>query len=60
MGCICAIKTINGYKCNITEEKCNFDIPDSKRCAEEYDEGPDSLSEEDLLQDEVYDDNISE
>lgn len=31
-----------GYGCSITEGACMFLFPDSKRCAQEYEEGPDA------------------
>lgn len=31
----------HGYGCSITEGMCMFLYPDSKKCAEEYGEGPD-------------------
>lgn len=31
----------HGYGCSITEGACMFLYPDSKKCAEEYGEGPD-------------------
>lgn len=36
----------HGYGCNITEGACMFLFPDSKRCAQEYREGPDAESQE--------------
>ena len=32
----------HGYGCDITGGACMFLYPDSKRCAEEYGEGPDA------------------
>lgn len=32
----------HGYGCEITDGACAFLYPDSKRCAEEYGEGPDA------------------
>lgn len=37
----------HGYGCNITEGACVFLIPDSKKCADMYGEGPDVEQEED-------------
>lgn len=56
MACSCAKRTdeYHGYECTITEGPCMFLIPNSKRCAEEYGEGPDSLTEEDKLYDEEF------
>ncbi len=36
----------HGWGCEITEGPCMFLWPDSKRCAEEYGEGPDAAYEE--------------
>jgi len=43
MACKCAIQTdeYHGWECSITEGACMFLVPDSKKCAEEYGEGPD-------------------
>lgn len=38
MGC----SSFNGYTCNVTGDSCMFFIPNSKLCAEVYNEGPDS------------------
>lgn len=35
------------YICSVTGDGCLFLIPDSKRCAAEYEEGPDAPYEED-------------
>lgn len=32
----------NGWKCNITGSTCLFLVPNSKACAEKYNEGPDA------------------
>ena len=32
----------HGYGCNITEGACMFLVPDSKKCADMYGEGPDA------------------
>lgn len=47
-GCKAAYHTDqwHGYGCEITEGPCMFLRPDSKRCAEEYGEGPDMITEE--------------
>lgn len=29
------------YQCSVTDGRCMYMSPDSKRCAEEYGEGPD-------------------
>ena len=44
MACKCAIPTdeYHGWECSITEGACMFMIPNSKRCAEMYGEGPDA------------------
>lgn len=44
-GCTCAIKydaETNRYTCSVTGGECFFLIPNSKRCAEEFGEGPDA------------------
>lgn len=41
MGC----RSFNGSKCLVSGESCMFFIPNSKRCAELYGEGPDALTE---------------
>jgi hypothetical protein len=47
MSCTCAIRTdeYHGWKCKITDGACMFLCPDSKACAEEYGEGPDTQEE---------------
>lgn len=44
MACKCAERTdeFNGWRCSITEGACMYFMPDSKRCAKEYGEGPDA------------------
>ena len=44
MGCKCAIVTdeYHGWECSITEGPCMFLVPNSKKCAEKYGEGPDA------------------
>lgn len=37
----------HGYGCSITEGACMFLFPDSKRCAQEYGEGPDAEGRKD-------------
>ena len=51
MGCKCAIATdeYHGWECSITEGPCMFLVPNSKKCAEEYREGPDANSDLDAL-----------
>ena len=48
MGCKAAIPTYeyHGWECEITEGACMFLHPDSKRCAKEYGEGPDTVEQE--------------
>lgn len=43
MSCKCSRVTdeYHGWKCTVTDGACMFLVPDSKRCAEEYGEGPD-------------------
>lgn len=47
MSCKCARKTdeYHGWECSITEGACIFLIPDSKRCAENFGEEPDTNNE---------------
>lgn len=48
MGCRSAISTdeYHGWKCTITDGACMFMYPNSKKCAEQYGEGPDAYNEE--------------
>lgn len=48
MGCKCARVTdeYHGWECTITDGECMFIVPNSKRCAEIYGEGPDAVSDE--------------
>ena len=46
MSCKAAKYTDEGWKCEITECRCAYLIPNSKACAEEYGEGPDSEESE--------------
>jgi hypothetical protein len=43
MSCKCAkFDSDSGrYKCDVSGDGCMYMFPDSKRCAEEYGEGPD-------------------
>jgi len=47
MGCKCAeFDPDSGrYKCSVSGDGCIYMIPSSKRCAEEYDEGPDAVEQ---------------
>jgi hypothetical protein len=47
MSCKCSKfdEDLGRYVCNITDSECIYYIPNSKRCAEEYGEGPDVESE---------------
>lgn len=48
-GCKWAERTdeYHGWRCPVTDGACMFLYPDSKACAEEYQEGPDTrISEE--------------
>ena len=54
MRCTCAIATdqYHGWECSITGDECMFLVPNSKRCAEMYDEGPDANNiESDIIDD---------
>lgn len=55
-GCTCAIPSdqYHGWECSITDGACEFLIPDSKRCAELYGEGPDAMCNEDCDEKEDY------
>ena len=51
-GCTCATYDGNGrYDCSVGG-KCLYIIPDSKRCAEEYGEGPDAPDPKEDVQNE--------
>lgn len=62
MSCSCAKVTdeYHGYECTVSGGACMFFIPDSKRCAKEYGEGPDAIGPDDIIQDESYDEDIDE
>lgn len=48
MSCKCSSWDIDeGYKCGVTGDRCIYMIPNSKRCAEEYGEGPEAENKED-------------
>lgn len=34
------------YYCDVSGDQCMYYIPNSKKCAEEYGEGPDAYSDE--------------
>lgn len=63
--CKCAKYTeeIGVYNCTIINEECYFSEPDSRRCAEMYNQGPD-VSNEELIEDiieqeeEIFEDEI--
>lgn len=48
MDCKYAINTdeYHGWECSVMEGPCMFLYPNSKRCAEEYGEGPDMEDDE--------------
>lgn len=65
MSCSCAKSDGNGrYTCDVTGDGCMFYIPDSKRCMEEYGEGPDACSGTSGLDqqesEEAYDKHMSD
>lgn len=70
MACSCAIKTdeYHGWECQVSGGACMFLNPNSKRCAEEYEEGPDAhfddeediLEDDDIIEDESGDYEINE
>lgn len=42
MSCKCASFDLDeGWKCSISGDRCIYMFPDSKRCADDYGEGPD-------------------
>lgn len=45
MACKCAISTdeYHGWECTVTGGACVFLNPNSKQCAEMFDEGPDAV-----------------
>ena len=47
-GCKCAkLDPEEGrYKCSVSGDGCMYMSPDSKRCAKDYDEGPDADNDE--------------
>ncbi len=49
MGCKAATLDLdNGrYQCDVSGSECMYLFPDSKRCAEDYGEGPEAISGED-------------
>lgn len=49
MGCRAATfdDDIGRFQCDVSGSECMYLFPDSKRCAEDYGEGPDAVSEED-------------
>ncbi len=48
MGCKAATfdEDLGRYQCDISGSECMYLFPSSKRCAEDYGEGPDAISEE--------------
>ena len=46
MSCKCSYQTdeFHGWGCKITGGECMFLFPDSKACAEKFNEGPDLIS----------------
>lgn len=44
MACKCVIPTDqwHGWECDITGGECMYLFPDSKQCAEDFNEGPDA------------------
>jgi hypothetical protein len=44
IGCTCAelCDEYHGWRCSITDGACMYLIPNSKQCAKDYDEGPES------------------
>lgn len=50
MSCKCASFDLDeGWKCSISGDRCIYMFPDSKRCAEEYGEGPDVEEKEQCI-----------
>lgn len=47
IGCISAIpvEEYNGWECEITGGACVYMFPNSRHCAEDFGEGPDSTDE---------------
>lgn len=48
MSCICAKydEDEGRFNCEVSGSQCIYLIPNSKRCAEEFEEGPDAIKEE--------------
>lgn len=53
MACICAKydPSEGRYECSVTGDYCMYMHPNSKRCAEDYGEGPDAVYEENNKED---------
>lgn len=46
MSCKCASFDLDeGWKCSVSGDRCMYMFPDSKRCADDYGEGPDANEE---------------
>lgn len=46
MNCTCSrFDEDEGYKCEVTGDRCMFMFPNSKACAELFGEGPDAVNE---------------
>ena len=43
MSCKCAVRCdeYHGWRCTITDGRCEYLVPNSKRCAADFGEGPD-------------------
>ena len=62
-GCAKNTEVIGEYFCTMIDEECYFSEPDSKRCAEMYNMGPDYKNDdlEDIIseqEDEIFEDEI--
>lgn len=61
MSCICSRFDIDeGYKCEVSGDRCVFLFPNSKRCAELFGEGPDAENEDLENEFEINGGNIDE
>jgi hypothetical protein len=50
MSCKCATLQVDEgrYKCSVSSDGCMYMIPNSKRCAEQFEEGPDAVNDDSI------------
>lgn len=53
MSCKCARRDLEsgGWRCEVSGDACMYFIPNSKRCAEDFGEGPDAWPEDEVEND---------